>query len=133
VFLVLFLLYSVISSQHSTLDSLFTVKMRYSPISLALVSASLVSAQQYAGDVIPGTLPPVANSEIAFWKIADPNGGDANLTLINYASLNTQGQRPDQSKIQRAVIPIHGLLRDPWGYQNDVCVQEPMYAPRSRC
>lgn len=98
--------------------------MLYSSVKLALASASLVAAQQYAGDVIPGTLPQVANSEIAFWKIADPNGSDANLTLINYASLNTQGQRPDQSKIQRAVIPIHGLLRDPWGYQNDVRLQE---------
>ena len=101
--------------------------MRFSPATLALASASLVSAQQYAGDVIPGTLPEVANSEIAFWKIKDPKGGDANLTLINYASLNTQGQRPDQSKIQREVIPIHGLLRDPWGYQNDVRVQERMH------
>lgn len=102
--------------------------MLYSSAALALASASLVAAQQYAGTPIPGTLPEVANSEIAFWKIKDPNGGDANLTLINYASLNTQGQRPDQSKIQRAVIPIHGLLRDPWGYQNDVRVHEPTHA-----
>jgi hypothetical protein len=105
--------------------------MRFSPVSLALASASLVSAQQYSGDVIPGTLPEVANSEIAFWKIKDPNGGDANLTLINYASLNTQGQRPDQSKIQRAVIPIHGLLRDPWGYQNDVRVHQSVHTTRA--
>jgi hypothetical protein len=104
--------------------------MRYSPITLALASASLVAAQQYEGDVIPGTLPGVANSEVAFWKIADPEGSDANLTLINYASLNTQGQRPDQSKIQRAVIPIHGLLRDPWGYQNDVGVQGTLHIQR---
>lgn len=101
--------------------------MRFSPVALALASASLASAQQYEGDVIPGTLPEVANSEIAFWKIKDPKGGNANLTLINYASLNTQGQRPDQSKIQRAVIPIHGLLRDPWGYQNDVRVQQSIH------
>ena len=94
--------------------------MRFSPATLALASASLVSAQQYAGDVIPGTLPEVANSEIAFWKIKDPTGANANLTLINYASLNTQGQRPDNSKIQRAVLSIHGLLRDPWNYENDV-------------
>ena len=105
--------------------------MRFSPVTLALASASLVSAQQYAGDVIPGTLPEVANSEVAYWKIKDPSGGDANLTLINYASLNTTGQRPDQSKIQRAVIPIHGLLRDPWGYQNDVRVQERILAERA--
>ena len=98
--------------------------MRFSPLSLALAAGSLVAAQQYEGDVIPGTLPSVNNAEVAFWKIKDPTGANANLTLINYASLNTQGQRPDQSKIQRAVIPIHGLLRDPWGYQNDVRVQE---------
>ena len=105
--------------------------MRFSPATLALASASLVTAQQYAGDVIPGTLPEVANSEVAFWKIKDPKGGDANLTLINYASLNTTGQRPDQSKIQRAVIPIHGLLRDPWNYQNDVRVQERIWSKRA--
>ena len=104
--------------------------MRYSLSALALASASLVAAQQYEGDVIPGTLPEVANSEVAYWKIKDPAGGDANLTLINYASLNTQGQRPDQSKIQRAVIPIHGLLRDPWGYQNDVRVQNLIHTTR---
>lgn len=104
--------------------------MRYSLSALALASASLVAAQQYEGDVIPGTLPEVANSEVAYWKIKDPEGGDANLTLINYASLNTQGQRPDQSKIQRAVIPIHGLLRDPWGYQNDVRVQTLIHTTR---
>jgi len=94
--------------------------MRFSPLSLALAGASLVAAQQYAGDVIPGTLPQIANSEVAFWKIKDPSGDNANLTLINYASLNTQGQRPDNSKIQRVVLSIHGLLRDPWNYENDV-------------
>jgi hypothetical protein len=83
--------------------------MRFSPLSLALAAGSLVAAQQYEGDVIPGTLPSVNNAEVAFWKIKD------------YASLNTQGQRPDNSKIQRAVLAIHGLLRDPWNYENDVC------------
>jgi hypothetical protein len=95
--------------------------MRFSPLSLALAAGSLVAAQQYEGDVIPGTLPSVNNAEVAFWKIKDPTGANANLTLINYASLNTQGQRPDNSKIQRAVLAIHGLLRDPWNYENDVC------------
>lgn len=94
--------------------------MRFSSASLALTAASLVAAQQYEGDVIPGTLPEVLNSEVAFWKIKDPTSSNANLTLINYASLNTQGQRPDNSKIQRAVLSIHGLLRDPWNYENDV-------------
>lgn len=94
--------------------------MRFSPLSLVLAGASLVAGQQYEGDVIPGTLPQIANSEVAFWKIKDPSGNNANLTLINYASLNTQGQRPDNSKIQRAVLSIHGLLRDPWNYENDV-------------
>jgi hypothetical protein len=94
--------------------------MRFSPISLALTASSLVAAQQYAGDVIPGTLPATTNAEVAFWKIRDPTGANANLTLINYASLNNAGQRPDNSKIQRAVLSIHGLLRDPWNYENDV-------------
>lgn len=94
--------------------------MRISPISLALTSASLVAAQQYEGDQIPGTLPTVTNAEVAYWKIKDPSGDGANLTLINYASLGNSGERPDNSKIQRAVFSIHGLLRDPWNYENDV-------------
>lgn len=94
--------------------------MRFASASLALASATIAAAQQYAGDVIPGTLPQVDNAEVAFWKIRDPTDQNANLTLINYASLNTQGQRPDQSKIQRAVLSIHGLLRDPWNYENDM-------------
>jgi hypothetical protein len=94
--------------------------MRFSLLFLVLASAYLVAAQQYEGDVIPGALPLVANAEVAFWKIKDPSGDNANLTLVNYASLNTQGQRPDNSKIQRAVLSIHGLLRDAWNYENDV-------------
>lgn len=94
--------------------------MRFAPITSALLSASLAAAQQYEGEVIPGTLPMVDNAEVAFWKIKDPSGDGANLTLINYASLDTQGQRPDNSRIQRAVFSIHGLLRDPWNYENDV-------------
>lgn len=94
--------------------------MRFAPITSALLSASLAAAQQYEGEVIPGTLPMVDNAEVAFWKIKDPAGDNANLTLINYASLDTQGQRPDNSRIQRAVFSIHGLLRDPWNYENDV-------------
>lgn len=101
--------------------------MRFSPIQLALIGASsFAAAQQYEGDVIPGTLPTVDNAEVAYWKIADPTDQNANLTLINYASLNTQGQRPDNSKIQRAVLSIHGLLRDPWNYENDVRSLRPM-------
>ncbi|KAM0723006.1 hypothetical protein Q7P37_001204 [Cladosporium fusiforme] len=103
---------------NATLDSLVTVKMRFAPI--AILGASLAAAQQYEGDSIPGTLPTVDNAEVAYWKIRDPSGDGNNLTLINYASLDTQGQRPDNANIQRAVFSIHGLLRDPWNYENDM-------------
>lgn len=41
-------------------------------------------AQQYAGDVIPNTLPTVPGAEIAFFRINDPSGKNKNLTLTNY-------------------------------------------------
>ncbi|KAH8886193.1 hypothetical protein GQ53DRAFT_828197 [Thozetella sp. PMI_491] len=51
-------------------------------------------------------------SEIAYWKIKDPAGTTAKLTLINYSSLQTNGARLVPSNVKRVVIVIHGLQRD---------------------
>lgn len=83
--------------------------------------ALAVSAQQYAGDTISAELPTVAGAEVAFFKIPDPSGKNNNLTLINYYSHGTDGARIVESSIERAIIVIHGLLRDPNNYENDVC------------
>lgn len=85
----------------------------------------LTFAQQFAGDYINNSLPYVPGSEIAFFKIKDnPSGTNAannNLTLINYYSTTgTSGKRLDTSKIQRVVIFIHGLNRDPGTYMSNV-------------
>lgn len=79
----------------------------------------LVAAQQYAGDTIPNSLPSVPGSEIVYFKIKEPNGKIPkayNLTLTNYQSLQGNGQRVVPSQVQRAVIIIHGLQRDPGTY-----------------
>ncbi|THW45516.1 WSC-domain-containing protein [Aureobasidium pullulans] len=94
--------------------------MQFLTTFLLLCSTPIVLAQQYAGDVISGNLPTTANAEVAFFKIDDPSGKNNNLTLINYYSHGTDGSRIVESKIQRAVIVLHGLLRDPWNYENDM-------------
>ena len=94
--------------------------MQFLTTFLLLCSTPIVLAQQYAGDVISANLPTTANAEVAFFKIDDPSGKNNNLTLINYYSHGTDGNRLVESKIQRAVIVLHGLLRDPWNYENDV-------------
>ncbi|KAF2723831.1 WSC-domain-containing protein [Polychaeton citri CBS 116435] len=99
--------------------------MRFSLTGAVLAASSLLSgitsAQQYQGEVIPNSLPTVLNSEITYFKIKDPRTTSktpANLTLINYMSLNTSSKRPqDFKKIQRAVIVVHGLNRDPGTYE----------------
>ncbi|KAK4503374.1 hypothetical protein PRZ48_004289 [Zasmidium cellare] len=77
-----------------------------------------ITAQQYAGDIIGANLPTVAGAEVAFFKIPDPTGA-SNLTLINYYSHGTTGGRIVESNIKRAVIALHGLLRDPNNYMTD--------------
>lgn len=80
--------------------------------------ASLSLAQQYAGDIINNTLPAVAGSEIAFFKIRDSQNQTA--TLLNYYSLASNGAQINPANAKRAVIVIHGLLRDPYLYINNV-------------
>ncbi|ETN39279.1 uncharacterized protein HMPREF1541_05502 [Cyphellophora europaea CBS 101466] len=79
---------------------------------LSLVSLSF--AQQYAGENIPNSLPAVAGSELAFFKIRDTKNQTA--TLLNYYSLNSNGGQIDPANVKRAVVIIHGLLRDPYLY-----------------
>lgn len=92
--------------------------MRLSVLFLLLVRVAF--AQQYAGDQISALLPTIPGAEVAFFKIPDPAGANDHLTLVNYYALGSDGQRIKPSKIQRAVIVVHGLLRDPWNYQTDV-------------
>ncbi|KAK6435340.1 hypothetical protein LTR95_008475 [Oleoguttula sp. CCFEE 5521] len=93
-------------------------------LALAAAWAGLATAQQYVGEVIPNSLPPVGNAEITYFKIPgtlDKNKtAAANLTLINYYSHGQDGNRIVESKIKRAVIIIHGLNRDPGTYQSNM-------------
>jgi len=86
----------------------------------ALIIASFAAAQQYAGDKINNSLPYVPGSEIVYWRITDPAGKNNNLTLTNYQSLQTNGARLDSSQLQRLIIVIHGLNRDPGTYMSNV-------------
>lgn len=87
---------------------------------LTALSVTFATAQQYEGDTIDGRLPTIPGAEVAFFKIPDHSGKNNNLTLINYYSHGTNGARLVESNIQRAIIVIHGLLRDPWNYENDM-------------
>lgn len=89
---------------------------------LFFISCNLffATAQQYAGDTISAFLPTISRAEVAFFRIPDPSGENEHLTLINYYSHGRNGGRIVESNIQRAIIVIHGLLRDPWNYCNDV-------------
>lgn len=77
-------------------------------------------AQQYIGDAIPNSLPFVPGSEITYFRIKDTLNKNKNLTLINYYSHQLNGQRIVESQIQRAVVIIHGLNRDPGTYESNM-------------
>ena len=79
-----------------------------------------VLAQQYAGDVIPNSMPSVPGSEFAYFRINDPAGANNQLTLMNYQNLLANGSRLDPNAVQRAVIVIHGLNQDPGTYMSNV-------------
>lgn len=66
-------------------------------------------AQQYAGSNITNSLPAVTGSAISFFKVNDIRGS---TTLMNYFSA-PNGARQDASKVQRAIIVLHGANRDP--------------------
>lgn len=94
--------------------------MRFTSFASTTFFAAAARAQQYAGDTISANFPTIAGAEAAFFKIPDLTGANNNLTLINYYSLGSNGGRVVESKIQRAIIVLHGLLRDPYNYENDV-------------
>ena len=91
---------------------------------LGALFAAAASAQQYAGEIIETNLPNVPGAEIAYFKIPgvqDSNSKKAaNLTLINYMSYGSNGKRLVGSKVQRAVIIVHGLNRDPGTYESNM-------------
>ena len=80
----------------------------------------LCVAQQYAGDVIPNSLPAVPGSEIVYFKVNDPKGINNHLTVTNYYSLQANHKKLDPTRVQRAIIVIHGLDRDPGTYMSNV-------------
>lgn len=85
-------------------------------------------AQQYAGDTISGTLPSQDGSEVAYFRISDPSGANDQLTLLNYYSHNSSGQRIPESAVERAVIMITGMLRDGSDYQQSVSLHNNNYS-----
>ncbi|KAI9687685.1 MAG: hypothetical protein M1820_010391 [Bogoriella megaspora] len=87
--------------------------------SLFFFFASLASAQNYVGTQINNSLPFVPGAEVTYFNIKDTKGN--NVTLTNYMSFNSSGKRPtDLSKIQRAVVIVHGLQRDPGTYMANI-------------
>ncbi|USW48743.1 Putative carbohydrate-binding WSC, PAN/Apple domain, alpha/Beta hydrolase [Septoria linicola] len=89
-------------------------------LAASLSLSPLSNAQQYAGDVITTNLPDVPGAEVTFFKIADVTKQNNNLTLINYYSHGIGNKRLVESKVQRAVIMIHGLNRDPGTYMSNM-------------
>ncbi|KAK6076275.1 glyoxal oxidase precursor [Seiridium cupressi] len=96
--------------------------MRFKTVLAALGACilELTSGQQYAGDFINSSLPTVPGSEIAYFRINDPSGSNNNLTLVNYYSHGTSNQRLVESNVQRAVVIVHGLNRDPGTYMSNM-------------
>ena len=78
------------------------------------------AAQQFAGDTIQGSLPSKEGSEIAYFRVSDPSGANDRLTLLNYYSLNSSGQRLQESAVERAVIMNFGQNRNAADYQGFV-------------
>jgi hypothetical protein len=89
-----------------------SVTMSFSALASFVLFSASVLAQQYAGDYIPGSLPQRSGSEIAYFKIRDPSNVNDHLTLINYYSLGSDGNRIKPSNVQRAVIMMSGQRRD---------------------
>lgn len=88
--------------------------------SIFISSLTPALAQQYAGDVIPNSLPLTPGSELVYFRVKDPAGKNNNLTLINYYSLQQDSSRLDPTQLQRAVIIVHGLNQDPGTYMSTV-------------
>lgn len=88
---------------------------------LAAAFVNITRAQQYAGDVIPNSLSTVPGSEITYFRINDPSGKNKNLTLTNYYSHGKIAtKRLVEANVQRAVVIVHGLNRDPGTYMSNM-------------
>lgn len=83
-----------------------------------LTLATIAFAQNYVGTHINNSLPGVPGSEITYFNVISSSG--QNLTLTNYMSLNKSGKRPDLTQIERAVVIVHGLQRDPGTYMANI-------------
>ncbi|CAK3895299.1 hypothetical protein AC578_1337 [Lecanosticta acicola] len=96
--------------------------MRLFHVAIVLLSwlVGIANGQQYAGDIITNSLPAVPGSEITYFRINDASGKNKNLTLINYYSQGKGNQRLVESNVQRAVVVIHGLDRDPGTYVSNM-------------
>jgi hypothetical protein len=73
------------------------------------------SAQQFVGSVVQNYMPSVPGAELTYFNIV--NKGNKDTTIINYSSLaQPTNNRLKPSDIQRAIIFVHGLDRDPETY-----------------
>ncbi|KAF9026622.1 hypothetical protein BDZ89DRAFT_1113747 [Hymenopellis radicata] len=78
------------------------------------IFTSFAFAQQYAGRrVAVPELPAVTGAELAYFNIKNNNGG--NVTMLNYFSFPNK-KRQDTTKVQRAVLYIHGANGNSQGY-----------------
>jgi hypothetical protein len=101
-----------------------TLALLNMPVSLVSALCALFSfisiitpsfAQQFVGAVVNNTMPSVPGSELTYFNIV--NKGNKDTTVINYSSLaQPDNSRLKPSDIQRAVIFVHGLNRDPQTY-----------------
>nr|POE72737.1 hypothetical protein CFP56_30676 [Quercus suber] len=87
---------------------------------LVAFSATLISAQQFMGNAVDNSLPVVPGAEVTYWKIKDTSKRNINMTLINYQNFGKNNKRQVPANIQRAVIFIHGLNRDPGTYESNM-------------
>lgn len=89
-------------------------------LALLALLASFGSAQQFQGTVTTYnmTLANVSGSEIAYFRIIDNK--NRQFTSINYLSTTSSGNRLVPANIQRVVIVIHGLARDPDLYMSNM-------------
>lgn len=85
---------------------------------LVLTQSSTSYAQQFAGANYTNAMPSVPGAEITFWNILDTKG--ANTSLLTYNNLGTNNKRQNTSKVQKAVIFIHGLNEDPQTYMSNM-------------
>lgn len=85
---------------------------------LLLTTSSTAHAQQFAGATYTNSMPNVGGSEVTFWNILDTKG--ANTSLLNYQSVGRDGKRISPSKVQKAIIFIHGLNQDPQLYMSNM-------------